>query len=60
MTSSAALEQAHALLRQQVPALTQDRYLAPDIENATRLVRNGALSRILRSLPDLPTLWLEA
>jgi histidine ammonia-lyase len=60
MTSSAALEQAHALLRQQVSALSQDRYLAPDIEHATELVRNGALSRILRSLPDLPTLWLEA
>ena len=60
MTSSDALEQAHALLRAQVPALSQDRYLAPDIEHATRLVRNGDLSRIFRSLPDLPTLWLEA
>jgi histidine ammonia-lyase len=59
MSSSAALEQAHALLRQQVPALVQDRYLAPDIEHATRLVRSGSLSRILRSLPDLPTLWFE-
>ena len=60
MTSSDALEQAHALLRQQVPALSQDRYLAPDIEHATRLVRNGDLSRIFRTLPDLPALWLEA
>jgi histidine ammonia-lyase len=60
MTSSAALEQAHALLRQQVPALSQDRYLAPDIEHAAGLVRNGALSRIFRSLPDLPKLWLAA
>jgi histidine ammonia-lyase len=60
MTSSAALEQAHALLRQQVSVLSQDRYLAPDIEHATELVRNGALSRIFRSLPDLPALWLEA
>ena len=60
MTSSAALEQAHALLRQQVPALSQDRYLAPDIAHATTLVRNGELSRIFRTLPDLPTLWLAA
>ena len=60
MTSSDALEQAHALLRAQVPALSQDRYLAPDIEHATRLVRNGDLSRIFRTLPDLPALWLEA
>jgi histidine ammonia-lyase len=58
MTSSDALEQAHALLRAQVPALSQDRYLAPDIEHATRLVRNGDLSRIFRTLPDLPALWL--
>lgn len=60
MKSSAALEQAHALLRQQVPALSQDRYLAPDISHAAAMVRNGALSPIFRSLPDLPTLWLEA
>jgi histidine ammonia-lyase len=60
MKSSAALEQAHALLRQQVPALSQDRYLAPDISHAAAMVRNGALSPIFRSLPDLPPLWLEA
>ena len=58
MTSSDALEQAHALLRTQVPPLSQDRYLAPDIEHATQLVRNGDLSRIFRTLPDLPALWL--
>jgi histidine ammonia-lyase len=57
LQSSSALEQAHALLRQQIPALTQDRFLAPDIEHATNLVRNGSLSRIFRSLPDLPKLW---
>ncbi len=58
LKSSAALEQAHALLRQQVPAMAQDRFLAPDIEHATTLVRNGALSRIFRTLPDLPKLWV--
>jgi len=58
LNSSPALEQAHALLRKQVPAITQDRYLAPDIEHAALLVRNGALTRILRSLPGLPPLWL--
>jgi histidine ammonia-lyase len=60
MKSSAALEQAHALLRQQVPALSQDRYLAPDIAHAAAMVRTGALSPIFRSLHDLPPLWLEA
>ena len=60
LRSSAVLEQAHALLREQVPAMAQDRYLAPDIVHATTLVRNGALARICRSLPDLPVLWVPA
>lgn len=58
LRSSAALEQAHALLRQQVPAMVHDRFLAPDIEHATTLVRNGSLSRIFRALPGLPQLWI--
>ncbi len=58
LRSSAALEQAHALLRAQVPALDQDRFLAPDIEHATGLVRDGSLARILHTLPDLPKLWV--
>jgi histidine ammonia-lyase len=60
MRSSAALEQAHALLRAQVPAMDQDRFLAPDMAHATRLVRDGSLSRIFRALPDLPRLWIAA
>ena len=58
LRSSPALEQAHALLREQVPPLAQDRYLAPDIAHAHALVRDGALSPILRSLPGLPVLWV--
>ena len=58
LQSSVALEQAHALLRQHIPAMAQDRFLAPDIEHATELVRNGSLSRIFRALPDLPKLWI--
>ena len=60
LTSSAALEAAHALLRRHSPAIPQDRYLAPDIEAATRLIHNGSLARILRSLDDLPALWTPA
>ena len=60
LASSAALESAHALLRRHSPAIPQDRYLAPDIEAATRLVRDGSLARILRSLDDLPALWTPA
>ena len=60
LASSVALESAHALLRRHSPAIPQDRYLAPDIEAATRLVRDGSLARILRSLDDLPALWTPA
>ena len=58
LASSPALEQAHALLRQTCPAMDSDRYLAPDIESANALVHRGELSRVLRSLDDLPALWL--
>ena len=57
LQSSTSLEQLHALLRQHIPAMAEDRYLAPDIAHATQLVQDGSLARILRSLPDLPTLW---
>ncbi len=60
LASSPALEAAHALLRQHSPAIPHDRYLAPDIEAATALVRDGSLARILRTLPALPTLWIPA
>ncbi len=58
LKSSRALEEAHALLRAQVAAMPQDRYLASDIAQATTIVRQAALSRLLRSLPDMPPLWI--
>ena len=58
LKSSAALEEAHGLLRSECPSISTDRYLAPEIERATLLVRNGALSKVFRSLPDLPALWI--
>jgi len=60
LKSSAALESVHALLRSHCPSIERDRYLAPDIERATRLVTDGSLARILRSLPALPALWTPA
>ena len=60
LRSSAALEQAHALLRAQCPAMPTDRYLAPDIERATALVTGGALSAVFRGLEGLPALWIPA
>jgi histidine ammonia-lyase len=58
LQSSPALEQVHARLRDQCPAMMEDRYLAPDIEAASALVHSGDLARILRTLPDLPALWI--
>ena len=60
LRSSAALEQAHALLRASCAAMPTDRYLAPDIEKATALVAMGALSSVFRNLEGLPTLWKPA
>jgi histidine ammonia-lyase len=58
--SSPVLEQVHALLRQQVPKMQQDRYLAPDIAHATALVRDGSLARLLQKIAGLPLLWTPA
>jgi len=58
LTTSAPLEMALAELRSQCPAMAHDRFIAPDIERATALVRGGALARVLRSLPQLPVLWI--
>jgi histidine ammonia-lyase len=60
LQSSAPLEAAHALLRQHCPAMPEDRLIAPDIEIASALVRDGSLSRIFRTLPGLPALWIPA
>jgi histidine ammonia-lyase len=50
----------HALLRQHVPKMVQDRYLATDIAHASALVQSGALARLLRKLRDVPALWIPA
>jgi histidine ammonia-lyase len=46
LTSSAPLEQAHAMIRAVAPHLDGDRYLALDIEAVTPLVRDGAFRRL--------------
>jgi len=60
MTSSTPLEQAYATLRARSPTVHVDRFLAPDIEIASDLVRSGALAPVLRALPGLPPLWVPA
>ena len=57
LTSSPPLEAAHALLRRSCPAMAEDRFIAPDIEASTALVRGGSLSTLFRALPALPALW---
>ena len=59
LRTSNTIERVHALLRNSVSPLTQDRHLSPDIEHATQLVRDGSISHALRALPDLPALWLQ-
>ena len=44
LKTSAALNDAIAVLRKDVPALAEDRYLAPEIESAAHLVGSGALA----------------
>ena len=60
LQSSAALEAVHALLRKDIPAHHVDRYLAPDMAHATRMVCDGTVAGVLRTLTGLPTLWLPA
>ena len=45
LTSSRSLEAVRALLRAQVPHLTDDRHFHPDMEVANALVRSGAVAR---------------
>jgi histidine ammonia-lyase len=47
LKSSATLERARAMLRREVPFYDRDRYFAPDIEAATRLVRDGGLNNFV-------------
>ncbi|MDO5606564.1 MAG: histidine ammonia-lyase [Paracoccus sp. (in: a-proteobacteria)] len=41
--TSAVLQKVIATLRQTIPALDQDRYMAPDLAEAARLIHDGAL-----------------
>jgi histidine ammonia-lyase len=45
--TSELLEQAKQLLRNDVPFYDQDRYFAPDIEKAIKLIQSGELSRFV-------------
>jgi histidine ammonia-lyase len=50
LRSSAILEQVHAALRAQVAPFDADRFFAPDIEAARRMVVEGALSSTCKEL----------
>jgi histidine ammonia-lyase len=45
LQTSAPLQAALSVFRAEVPALTDDRYLAPDLARAAALVAAGALSQ---------------
>jgi histidine ammonia-lyase len=50
LTSSSHLEHVHARLRGRVAAFDEDRFFAPDIEAAKRMVMDGELSAACREL----------
>jgi histidine ammonia-lyase len=50
LTTSSHLEHVHALLRERVPAFEEDRFFAPDIEAARRMVVDGELSAACKEL----------
>jgi histidine ammonia-lyase len=58
MMSSEPLQAVRALLRATVPTLEQDRHFAPDMEEATGLVRSGAV--ITAAGYTLPSLEIAA
>ncbi|HVF62812.1 MAG TPA: histidine ammonia-lyase [Casimicrobiaceae bacterium] len=60
LTSSKRVEQAHALLRKHCQSVLEDRVLAADIAQSARLIGDGTLARILRTLDGLPALWTPA
>ena len=54
MESSVPLERVRARLRERVPMVNHDRYLAPDTVAAADLMRSGALaSAVGVSLPGI-------
>ncbi|ESQ75128.1 histidine ammonia-lyase [Asticcacaulis sp. AC402] len=54
LNSSAALESVRALVRQAVPALDDDRYFHPDLQQAIALVRTGSVADAAGiALPDV-------
>jgi histidine ammonia-lyase len=50
LKSSTALETAHSLVRANIPQRTVDREFGSDIENARRLIRNGAFAPLVGAL----------
>ena len=56
LSSSKALEDAHALVRKHCPAMGEDHYLAPDIEHAKALVDSGDLARLVHQIAGFKTL----
>ncbi len=53
LTSSEAVERVRARLRRDVPTLTDDRHMAPDMAIATALVASGGLTELVGALPGI-------
>lgn len=57
LRSSPLLERVHGLLRAVCPAMTADVYVAPLIREATELIRDGSIARVVEALPEPPQLF---
>ncbi len=57
LKSSEALEKCHANLRTKCRPMMTDHFLAPDIELACAMVRDGSVAKILLQTPYCPALW---
>ena len=53
LASSDAVEAVRMRLRQDVPTLADDRYMAPDIAAAMKLVANNVLAEMVGELPGI-------
>lgn len=55
VTTSPALQKTITVLRQRIPALAEDRYLANDLTTSASLIRNGAIVHAIEpvTLPNL-------
>ena len=51
LRTSASLEAVHALIRAEIPHLSEDRVLYPDVATAAEMIRDGSVCRAAAGTP---------